>query len=67
MKVNVTSCYGDRSYYRFSFCVDHFGNNKEEYFRINGEEWSRKIASEALDIMEQVYGFARNKIRFIHK
>lgn len=66
MKVNVTQCCGDHLYYRFSFCVEHFGNNKEEYFRINGEEWTRKIASEALDIIEQVYGFARNKIRFIH-
>jgi hypothetical protein len=67
MKVNVTPCFGDRSYYRFSFSVDHFGNNKEDYFIINGEEWSRKIASEALDIIEQVYGVLRYKIRFIHK
>lgn len=36
-----------------------------EFFRSDGF-WTRKIAAEALDLLENVYGFERTAVRFRH-
>lgn len=35
--------------------------------RVRGEKWDREVATEALDILEKVYGYERRTIRFHHK
>lgn len=32
---------------------------------IKGAKWTRKLATEALDLYEQVYGYQRSSIRFL--
>lgn len=39
-------------------------DGKREYVR--GEKWTRKLASEALDLYQYVYKFKRKNIRFVH-
>ena len=38
--------------------------NGGQYF-VNGEDWGRKQATEALDIMEKLHGLTRRNIRFV--
>lgn len=60
MKVRVEHCWGgNRSYFRLTL-----PNGERELLR--GDTWTRKIASEALDIAERLYGANRNSVRFIH-
>jgi hypothetical protein len=39
-------------------------NSKGEREFIRGEEWTRKLASEALDLYQYVYKIPRRKVRF---
>lgn len=54
-----------------------WGGGEKLYFRLTmpcgsresviGEVWDRKTASEALDIVEKLYGANRRSVRFKHK
>ena len=59
MIIKVESCWGGNNHYTFRLTTP---DGSREYVR--GDEWSRKLASEALDIFEKVYGLSRRKIRF---
>ena len=39
-------------------------NSKGEREYIHGEKWTRKLASEALDLYQYVYHYKRSSIRF---
>jgi hypothetical protein len=41
--------------------TDKYGNR--EY--LSGRDWTRKLASQALDVYEYVYGYRRKTIRFL--
>lgn len=34
---------------------------------LDAETWNRKTASEALDLIESVYGIPRSRVRFSHR
>jgi hypothetical protein len=61
MKVKIERCFAGGNFY-FRLVLP---NGQRE--RINEENWTRKVSSEALDLLESVYGFQRNKIKFIHQ
>ena len=58
MKVKVEACWdGKARYYRLTMP----GGARE---RINREVWDRKAASEALNLLENVYHLPRRSVRF---
>ena len=61
IRVKVESCWGGGEKYYFRITTP--GNARET---IRGEKWTRKVASEALNLLENVYHYDRAKIRFIH-
>jgi len=63
MRVRVQSTFNG-SFTYFTLIIPHCGGIWRESVR--GEEWSRSVAIEALDILESVYGEDRTKIRFEH-
>ena len=58
MTIHVESCWGgvNRLYFRLSW-----GGHRAT---INGEVWSRSLASQALDLLEHCYGLTRRNVRF---
>ena len=61
MKVNVERCWsggGDR----FTFRLTLPDGSREI---VSGQEWNRRTASEALDVLESVYHLKRTAIRFV--
>lgn len=64
MQVKVSHCWsgGERFYFRLEF--EWHGRLCRE--SVGGETWSRKVASLALDILQNAYGRDRRKIRFVH-
>lgn len=61
MRVEVESCWnGKSSYYQITFPY----LSKKVRERINKENWNRKAATEALDLLEKVYGLNRKNVRF---
>jgi len=62
MRVKVESCWGggDRFYFRLIL-----PDGSREH--VPGERWCRKVASDALDVLENVYGYARGRVRFGHR
>lgn len=61
MKVIVDRCWGGGNSYklRLTVAVDH------KRFLVRAEEWSRTVASKALDLLE-AEGYPRRKVRFYH-
>ena len=59
MTIKVEGCWNGGSKYSFRLTMPD--GSRES---IMGEDWTRKLASRALDIAEHVYGFNRRKIRF---
>ena len=61
MKVRVQICWcgGDKFVYRAVLCGG---------LRVSAPDgkWSRKVASELLDLIEIETGYARRNVRFIH-
>jgi hypothetical protein len=55
--INVERCFAGSMRFMLT-------NRKGEREFIRGEEWTRKLASEALDLYEYVYHFKRKSIRF---
>ena len=60
MKVKVQNCWAgsDKFYFRALVCGGLL-------VRHDGSGWSRKIATEMLDLLE-VHGFNRSVVRFVH-
>lgn len=65
MRIRVEGCCGghERYYYRFTVLSPGWAQGKREFVR--GIRWTRKIASEALDIFENCYHMSRSSIRFV--
>ena len=59
MRIKVESCWngGDRHYFRLTL-----PNGDRE--SITGYTWTRSTATEALDLLESLYGYIRRSIRF---
>ena len=60
MKVQVAPCFGGSLRHRLEFM--HGGQLCVETVRT--EVWDRKAATEALDILQYVYGVNRRNVRF---
>lgn len=58
MKIYVEHCFAGSSRFMLT-------NSKGQREYIRGEQWTRKLASEALDLYEYVYKYKRSSIRFI--
>lgn len=66
MKVKVEGCWsgGEKFSFRLTF-KDRWGRWHRE--GVSGQDWTRKIASEALDILESLYNIPRRTVRFSHR
>lgn len=60
MKIKVERCWGN--YFRLTTPC----GNRELIPYEEGESWSRKYATQALNMFMSVYGFKRSSIRFEH-
>lgn len=61
MLVSVEQCYGGNDYY---FRLEWRENGTTVRERVNGERWDRSTARQALDLLENVYGADRRRVRF---
>lgn len=64
MIVNVEACWPGHGVTSFRLRWTYRGIPACE--RVSGERWTRKVATEALDLLEQVYKLPRRSIRFRH-
>jgi len=66
MKVNVESYWNGGASYGFLLS---FRDSRGMYCRerIAGERWNRYVASDALNLLESVYGLTRRNVRFSHR
>jgi hypothetical protein len=62
MRVQVERCWGANNNYFFRLT---FKNGEREYVR--GDEWTRAVATEALNIAENLYGLKRKNVKFDRK
>lgn len=60
MKITVEQCFAHNLYFRINLP----GGGRETVW---GDKWGRKQARLALDMLENVYGYNRKSIRFIHR
>lgn len=65
MRVFVVATSGDLQ--RFEFVFLHPITKKRESFLVRAPVWSKKVAAEALDMLQYGYGFKRSNIRFEHR
>jgi hypothetical protein len=61
MTIKVESCWSGGDKYAFRLTLP---NGEREH--IGGDKWTRFHASQALDLLESVYGLNRKNIRFRH-
>ena len=61
MRIQIERCWsgGDRFTFRLTL-----PDGAREYVR--GEVWNQETATEALNLLERVYGLARRSVRFVH-
>lgn len=66
MKVKVSSCWAGNSkyYFKLEFRTRRGHPMVEILSNRDGDNWDRKLASCALDLFEDVWGFNRRSIRF---
>lgn len=64
--VSATFCFNGRSCY-YLIGYESIGNGFVSACRIDADTWGRKQAKEALDVLENVYGLERKRIRFKHR
>lgn len=62
MQVNVSACYHGHD--RHSFRLEWTHNGQLHRESVPGEQWTRATAREALDLLSEVYGLTRERIRF---
>ena len=65
MRVHVIPTWGDME--RFEFVFLHPVTKEREGFWVRAAMWSKKVATEALDMLHYGYGFKRSNIRFTHQ
>ena len=61
MIVKVEQCYSGHDKFRFRLTLP---DGKREF--VPGREWTRTVATDALNLLERVYGARRSRIRFRH-
>jgi len=61
MQVNVRQCYAGNDLMLFELTMP-CGSME----RLRGEDWTRNIASIALDMLEALYGARRSSVKFKH-
>jgi len=68
MKIKVESCWngGSKFYFRLSWS-DGSKNFLEGITLDRGTQWDRRYAIQALNLLENVYGLERKRIRFEHR
>lgn len=77
MRVKVQECWGGNDRFYFRLLIPSYGRyipgqrfawgHSTPYVeRISGERWNRRTASEALSLLESVYGIPRRVVRFLH-
>jgi hypothetical protein len=59
MIVKVEACWNGNNHYTFRLTMP---DGSREY--VTGLEWTRTLASNALTMLENVYGYNRRRIRF---
>ena len=64
MKVKVIPESTQQRRFRLVFTVPRLGRC---YEFIRAEEWTRASSSEALNLLQNVYGIKRENVRFIHQ
>lgn len=64
MKVRVNHEFTNISRFRLVFTLPRL-NHCCEFVR--ADSWTRETASEALNLLESVYGLKRKNVRFIHQ
>ena len=64
MKVKVNHESTNHSRYRLRFTLPRL-NQCCEF--VSAENWTRKTSSEALNLLERVYGIKRENVRFVHQ
>jgi hypothetical protein len=62
MQVHVSPAFSGSQRHRLVFT--HKGQHCTEYVR--AEQWSRNAATDALDLLQYVYGVSRKSVRFCH-
>jgi hypothetical protein len=68
MKIKVESCWAGNSNYNFRLSwVDGGKAFRESITCVDGEDWDRSYAIQALNLLENVYGLERKRIRFEHR
>lgn len=60
MKIKVERCLGNK------FRLTTPCGSRESISHDEGDTWSRKYATQALNLFERVYGYKRSSIRFEH-
>lgn len=61
--------FGGSARFALRFRLQRRGRTYTEFIRSDDPwdvSWSRKLASEALDMLQYVYGVTRKNVRFIH-
>ena len=61
MKIKVESCWSGGDKFSFRLTLPN-----GQWESVQGEVWDKQLASEALDLLESVYGLDRKNIRFDH-
>jgi len=64
MKIKVGQDFSGSLRFRLSFYLPVLGYCCEY---VRAEQWNRKVATEALDLLQHVYGISRKNVRFIHR
>ena len=59
MIIKIESCWSGNNHYTFRLTMP-----SGERESITGMKWTRALASEALNLLENVYGYNRRAIRF---
>ena len=61
VSVKVAQCWNGGNKYSFRLTMPD--GSRES---IGGQDWTRKVARTALDLLQNVYGYERRKVRFRH-
>lgn len=64
MTVYVDHCWSGGNNYKFRL---DFKGNREVISCSPGDYWDRSYAKTALDLLQNVYGINRRRVRFVHR
>lgn len=66
MKVKTEELWNGRRFSIMLIIPIPTGNSETSREFITADSWSRKVAREALDLLESNYGILRRRVRFVH-